>query len=61
MDIEVNPKNHKKHDEADYFDKVAEDFAKYGSTPIPCPRCGGKLLFEDYGSAHIINVKGRIA
>jgi hypothetical protein len=54
MDIEVNTDNHNKEEEADYIDKVAEDYARFGSTSRPCPRCGNKLLFEDYGSANII-------
>lgn len=42
------------NDETDYIDKVDEDFARYGNTSLPCPRCGGKLAYEDYGSGHII-------
>ncbi|WP_160680439.1 hypothetical protein [Clostridium sp. C8-1-8] len=42
------------NNEADYIDKADEDFARYGNTNLNCPRCGSKLIYEDYGSAHII-------
>lgn len=42
------------NNEADYIDKADEDFARYGNTKLPCPRCGSKLIYEDYGSAHIV-------
>lgn len=42
------------NNEVDYIDKVDEDFARYGNTNLPCPRCSSKLIYEDYGSAHIV-------
>ena len=55
MDIENDPlQKYNLSDEVDYIDKVDEDFAKNGNTDLPCPRCGGKLILEDHGSAHVI-------
>ncbi|MBK1811933.1 hypothetical protein JHL18_15030 [Clostridium sp. YIM B02505] len=58
MDIDMEQdEKYDMNDETDYFDKVDEDFARYGKTKLPCPSCGGKLIYGDYGSGHIIRCK----
>ncbi|SHL33546.1 hypothetical protein SAMN02745136_04654 [Anaerocolumna jejuensis DSM 15929] len=55
MDINKNLiQNYDLNDEAGYIDEADEDFVRYGNSDLPCPRCGSKLIYENYGSAHII-------
>ena len=37
-----------------YIYKVDEDFGRHGNTKLRCPRCGGKFIYEDYGSGRIL-------
>jgi serine/threonine protein phosphatase PrpC len=38
-------------DEASLLIKASEDFSKYGTTLITCPRCGSKLIQEITGNS----------
>ena len=39
--------------EIDYIFRADGDFGRYGNTKLRFPRCGGKFIYEDYGSGRI--------
>ena len=41
-------------DEEDILYKAVHDFEQQGTTEILCPRCGNKLVYQNYNTGYII-------